>query len=54
VNIAGIPNECCSYSQGSNFDSDDYEITGLLLVLEPALFGMSEFKSPVETSSTLG
>jgi hypothetical protein len=48
-NIEDIPNKCFSYSEDRNFDSDDKEITESLLVLEAVLFGMSQFKSTVET-----
>jgi hypothetical protein len=45
-NIFHIPED-------SNFDCDN-EIEELLLVLEPVLCGISEFKSTVETPPALG
>jgi hypothetical protein len=44
INIEDILKEYFSFSEGSNFDSDQ-ETTELLLVLEPILIGMSKFKS---------
>jgi hypothetical protein len=42
-----------SYSLDSNFVYDN-EIEELLLVLEPVLFGISQFKSTVVTPPALG
>jgi hypothetical protein len=43
INIEDILKEFFSFSEGSNFDSDQ-ETAELLLVLEPILIGMSKFK----------
>jgi hypothetical protein len=42
LNIENITNDSCLYS-------DDKEIVGLLLILEPVLLGMSEFETPMKT-----
>jgi hypothetical protein len=53
VNVEDILNEWFSCSSDSNFVYDN-EIEELLLVLEPALFVISQFESIVETPPALG
>jgi hypothetical protein len=52
ANIDDILNECFCYSEYSNFYSHDGEMTELLLVQEPVLFGISKCKSLVESPPT--
>jgi hypothetical protein len=51
-NTDGILNKCFSYSEDNNSDSTDNKITELFLVLQPVLFYMPKFTSPVAPSPT--